>query len=524
VNALLTIVILISTVHGQTATPLKASKSWSRDQAAHLLRRAGFGGTPEEVTALVRLGRAGAVDSLMRFSSDALPPPELKLRFFVPDRRMRDRRDADSQPDAVTQRDMADYRRRDTMQLFGIRDWWIRTMVQSSAPLQEKLVLFWHGHFTSGHREVRSSYAMYQQNQLFRRMGAGNFRTLLIEISQDPAMVMYLNTQQNRKDSPNENYARELMELFTLGAGQYSEQDIKEAARAFTGISVEFQTGEVIHRPRQHDFGEKTFLGQRGRFDSADIIDIILSRPAAAEFIARKFWVFFASDEPPTAVVKALADVLRQNRYEIAPMLRAMFMSDVFYGERARLTHIKSPVELLVGTLRLLEIDPKDTTAMNFMLTQLGQELMQPPNVKGWDGGDTWITTSTLFNRYNFMCTLVGGTDTPQHRRERERRLRQMRENFGAEAFESQELTMRFQPGFDPMPMVREAKLHSAEQVVDLFVSRLLQRTIEKDRKAVLLEAFTRELRSADVRDVNNTDAIRLLIQLIVSMPEYQLS
>jgi uncharacterized protein (DUF1800 family) len=523
-NALLTTVIFVLTVIGQSANPLKASKNWSRDQAAHLLRRAGFGGTPREVDQLVRKGRAGAVDALLHFSSEVPTPPELNVRYFVPPRPAGRRAGPDLPPDEMTLRDLADFRRRDILQLLQVRDWWIRTMATSSSPLQEKLVLFWHGHFTSGHREVRSSYAMYQQNQLFRRMGAGNYRTFLIEISEDPAMVLYLNTQQNRRDSPNENYARELLELFTLGPGQYTEQDIKEAARAFTGITIDFETGQIVPRPRLHDFGEKTFLGRRGKFDSKDIIDIILSKPAAAEHIARKFWTFFASDDPPTQVVQALARVLRESRYEIAPMLRAMFMSDAFYGERSRLTHIKSPVELLAGTIRMLEIEPKDTTAMAFMLGRLGQELMQPPNVKGWDGGDTWITTSTMFNRYNFMCSLIEGTDDPMHRRDRQRRIRQMRENVGAEAVESEELAMRFQPALDPMPMIRTAKIRTPEKVVDYFLDRLLQRPVERNRRAVLLEAFKGDLRNDDVQDEANAAAIRLLIQLIVSMPEYQLS
>ena len=523
-NALLIIAILATTAIGQTTNPLKSSKNWSRDQAAHLLRRAGFGGTPTEVNQLVRKGRAGAVDAVLQFSEQTPAPPELNVRYFVPPRAAGRRAGPDFPPDEMTLRDLEGFRRRDILQLLQVRDWWIRTMMTSSSPLQEKLVLFWHGHFTSGHREVRSSYAMYQQNQLFRRMGAGNYRTFLIEISEDPAMVLYLNTQQNRRDSPNENYARELLELFTLGPGQYTEQDIKEAARAFTGITLDFATGQVMSRPRLHDFGEKTFLGRRGKLDSTDIIDIILSKPAAAEHIARKFWIFFASDDPPTQVVQTLAKVFRESRYEIAPMLRAMFMSDAFYGERSRLTHIKSPVELLAGTIRMLEIEPKDTTAMASMLGRLGQELMQPPNGKGWDGGDTWITTSTMFNRYNFMCTLVEGTDNPMHRRERQQRIRQMRENVGAEAVESEELAMRFQPAFDPMPMIRESKIRTPEKVVDYFLNRLLQRPVESHRRTVLLEAFKGDMKNDDVQDKANAEAVRLLIQLIVSMPEYQLS
>jgi len=499
---------------------LPVSKQWDGDMAAHLLRRAGFGGTPSQISYLAGMGREQAVEYLVNFDQI----PEDRAPVEVEPQRLRERPGAGGEG-ADLQRRLAERMQRDRQQLQQVIGWWIETMVATPRPLQEKLVLFWHGHFTSGFREVKISRAMFIQNQMFREHAAGNLRTLLIAVTKDPAMILYLNTNQNRKGHPNENYAREPMELFTMGTGHYTEQDIKEAARAFTGIGIDFENDTSQFRPRMHDSGVKKFLGRSGDFSAEDIIDIILAQPATAEFIARKFWTFFAYENPEERVVKALAQVLRDSHYELKPLLKAMFMCDAFYGERARFTHVKSPVELLVGTLRMLEITAVDTEAMNFAMRAMGQQLFQPPNVKGWDGGLAWITTSTLYDRYNAMCALIEGNDNDRARARRAMMRQYMQATVGKEA-EPMMADGQYhpQPAYDPILVLQNNQLHTSDAIVDYYIMRLLQRPIAAERRAAIVETFKDEWKRLKGRDETKAAAIRGLIKLIISTPEYQLS
>ncbi|MBI5762767.1 MAG: DUF1800 domain-containing protein [Planctomycetes bacterium] len=496
---------------------LPTAKTWNADMAAHLLRRAGFGGTPEQIALLAGMSREQAVEYLIRFDEVREEPLPIDIDY---QRLPRGARRA-GEKDAEIQKQIVQRQRNDQAQMARIINWWIETMTITPRPLQEKLVLFWHGHFTSGFREVKSSRALFNQNQLFRTYAAGNFRELVLAVTRDPAMIVYLNSHQNRRGKPNENYARELMELFTLGTGHYSEQDIKEAARALTGISLDLETGDYMFRPRMHDDGIKTFMGKRGDFKDEDIIDIILAQPAAAEHLAIRLWTFFAYEEPEPKIVKPFAQAIRDAKFEMKPVLKAMFMCDAFYSDRARFTHVKSPVELVIGTLRMLEAPASDTDAMNFAMRAMGQQLFQPPNVKGWDGGASWITTSTLYNRYNSICRLIDGTDNDQSRRQRSMMRERIRETFGKEGERSDD--DRLQPAYDPIPHLRAANLTTPEQIVDHYTQRLLQRPLASDRRAVLIETFVEEWKRARGDD-DKAAAIRGLIKLIVSMPEYQLS
>ncbi len=504
--------------------PLAASDTWSREHASHLLRRAGFGGTPEQIAFLTGLGRKKAVAYLLDYESLPGALPRLDLARPPPPIRV-------SHPDAdrkEIQKIRGQRRRADRVQLQKVTNWWLEAMVSSPRPLQEKMVLFWHGHLTSGYREVRSSRALYVQNQLFRRRATGKFRDLLIEITEDPAMILYLNTQQNVKRKPNENYARELMELFTMGVGSYTEHDIREAARAFTGILTDPQTCEVFHTSGRHDFGEKTFLGETGSFDPADIIDIILKQPATAEFMARKLWTFFAYEDPDDSIIEALGAVFRESDHDVKTVLGAMFLSDAFYGDRARFTHVKSPVELLVGTLRALEIPVVDATTLCRQLRTMGQDLFQPPNVKGWDGGLTWINTSTLFDRYNALRHVIFGDDNPQFRRQRRKQREQLLRTLGAEApvLTDMDAARMLEPqsAYDPTPVLKDMTTPTAEAIVDHYIDRLLQRRIAPERRQSLIDALKQQINTRKINSPSNARGIRTLLHLIVSMPEYQLS
>lgn len=381
---------------------------WGEDAAAHLLNRAGFGGTPEEVATLARLSPEEAVTSLVEFGrvDDAVTPPS----WVGPES---DRRGGYKQirelPEAERKVRMDALRAEQTAQMQELRGWWVARMLASPRPLQEKLTLFWHGHFATSVRKVRSGYAMYRQNDTFRKHAAGNWRALLTEAAQEPAMLVYLDNAQSRAAAPNENFARELMELFTLGEGHYTEQDIREGARALTGWSLSRERFVFEFRPRMHDDGEKTFLGKRGRLDGNDVIAAILEQPQAAEFIAKKFWEFFAYRDPDPVLVKELASVLRRHQYEFKPMLTAMFSSAEFYSARALRTQVKSPVQWLVGAVKACGVEVPPAGQVNRILRRLGQDLFAPPNVKGWDGGIAWINAASLTARYNFAALVVNG-------------------------------------------------------------------------------------------------------------------
>ncbi|MCE9615117.1 MAG: DUF1800 domain-containing protein [Lentisphaerae bacterium] len=384
-------------------------KDWTTDTAAHLLNRAGFGGTPEEADALARLSPEQAVAQMVhveRVDEVVEPPgwatePEADVRPQL--RRLKALPAAERQARADAIRD----EQREHMQV--LRAWWLQRMLSTPRPLQEKLTLFWHGHFATSIRKVRSAYAMYRQNETFRRLGATNWRDLVRAAAQEPAMLLYLDNAQSRASAPNENFARELMELFTLGEGHYTEQDIQESARAFTGWSMAHERFAFEVRPRLHDDGVKTFMGKQGRFDGGDIIDIILDRPEAASFISRKLWVFFAYEEPEPEIVQDLATVLRRHRYDLQPALTALLGSQAFYSARARRTQIKSPVQWLTGTLKAGALDLPPGPMCARMLRRLGQDLFDPPNVKGWDGGTAWINAASLVDRYNGAALLVAG-------------------------------------------------------------------------------------------------------------------
>ena len=359
--------------------------------ARHLLNRVGFAATDAEIRDFAKLERAAAVDRVLagaRREATLKPPSFVDGPFvpFVPPNRM---------SDEERQREQ----RRRVEEAFALREWWLREMLATPSPLTERMTLFWHGHFATSLQKVRSASLMYRQNVLLRSEALGNFATLLRGVARDPAMLIYLDNAGSRKQAPNENFAREVMELFTLGEGHYGERDVKEAARAFTGWSLDRETGTFRQRPFFHDRGDKTILGKTGAFDGNDVIDILLARPETAEFITAKLWKEFVSPTPDPAEVKRLARVFRDSRYEVKPLLRAMLTSDAFWREENRGVLVKSPVELVVGTLRLFQVQPLDYRPAVIACATLGQNPFAPPNVKGWPGGDAWINSATLLGR-----------------------------------------------------------------------------------------------------------------------------
>ena len=340
-----------------------------RGRVAHLLRRAGFGASAQELNEYAGLGFDGAVSRLVEY--EAMP--------LVPDR---------LSPEAV-----------------GLQVWWLDKMVHTRRPLQEKMTLFWHGHLTSALRKVKDPNVLQVQNELFRSNALGTYGELLRAISRDGAMIRWLDLQSNRKGAPNENYARELMELFTLGVGNYTEDDVDEVARAFTGWSAT-PDGQYVFRPMQHDYDQKTILGQTGPFDGDDVSNILAASPATARFMASKLFRFYAYPNPEPDVVGRFADVYLASGGSIKAVVEAILRSPEFSSERAYRALIKSPTELIVGALRTLGADDVPPQAVQAMRL-LGQELFNPPNVAGWFGNRGWINAATLLGRFNVLGTVA---------------------------------------------------------------------------------------------------------------------
>jgi len=396
---------------------------WDRAAAAHLLARAGFGGTPDQVQALLDMGPAGAVDYLVQYegiSSDPTPDDLFDASIRRPlsdDERAtiaRARRDSDEGVLERFQRERTTRDMQDREQVVAMRQWWLKRIIETGRPLEEKMTLFWHGHFATGWRTIEDSYHMYLQNRMLRTHATGDFGELAYRIIRDPAMLRYLDNNRSRRDQPNENLARELMELFVLGEGRgYTEKDIKEAARALTGFT--FEDDSFRFDGRAHDDGRKSILGRMGPFDGDDLVQILLSRPECSEFICGKLHRFFVDDGPDAPdrdariAITRLAELMRRERYQLKPVLRTLLLSRHFHDPAYRGSVVKSPVQLVVQTIRQLGTPPRELATLSSALELMGQSLFQPPSVKGWDGGRTWINTSTLFIRQNTAVYLLTG-------------------------------------------------------------------------------------------------------------------
>ena len=368
--------------------------------ARHLLERSGFSPTPDEIATLAMLTREAAVDRLLQEARQAgapRPQPPETLEYLPP-RHLRGL--SDEAKKAAQQRQVRAG--------FALKAWWLEAMLATSSPLSERMTLFWHNHFVSSQQKVKSVSLMAAQNQLLRRHALGNFAELLHAVAKDPAMLIYLDSASSRKEQPNENFAREVMELFTLGEGHYGERDIKEAARAFTGWSIEPETGVFRWRPYIHDRGVKTVLGESGEFDGDQVLDILLRQPAAAEFITTKLWREFVSPEPDAPEVARIAVAFRLSGYDIPTALRALFLSPAFWAPENRASLVKSPAELVVGSLRQFRVAVADASPLALLMArQMGQNLLAPPNVKGWPGGEAWISSSLLLARQQYLESLL---------------------------------------------------------------------------------------------------------------------
>ncbi len=572
-------------------SPLPASL-WNYDTAAHLLERAGFGGTPAEIEALAALSPAEAVDSLVHFdpaNNNHLEPfvhsgvHDPGLEPFPPSRpATTDLAKETGEALGVKVKPEGNRRlqpvvnkffywlRASVLETNRVAYWWANRMVASENPLQEKMALFWHGHFAVNESKVRDYRKLLMELELFHEMGTDSFRDLMVAAAQDPAMLSFLDAGVNVKGAPNENFAREIMELFTMGVGNYSEEDIREAARAFTGWNysgLEFQINED-----QHDSGEKSFLGHRGNFDGVEIIDLIMEQPVTAEYIAGKIYRFYVRQDLNPALQTQLGDVFREADYDIATLLETIFLSRDFYSPASVGSQIKSPVQLMVSTYRKLGLqDAPGVPDFNRATGSLGQSLFRPPTVAGWAGGRSWITPSLLLVRGNLARDILFPDINfiPPDRfngsgeiRSVSDRIRQGMDitsatqpssvgegNIMAEsnmlADRDEDFNTRYgnfrgwQMALErvlPIPrhtarlnlsaMVIEQNLASSSEVVDYFIGRFMRVAPGDDSRRMLVEFLNTELGTNDIATAQSymEDSLRMLLHLIMSQPEYQLS
>jgi uncharacterized protein (DUF1800 family) len=394
----------VRTVHRTEAAALDGDPLDATD-ARFLLTRTGFEANASEVAPTIGMTREQAVDALLAGArTEAATPPPAWVTEPIPSVDVRR---------AWTQDERRDDQREQSRRYDELRGWWVREMVTTRSPLTERMTLFWHDHFPSGEDKVHYPQLMFRQNALLRRDALGNFGDLLHAVSKDPAMLQYLDGAGSRKGRPNENFGREVMELFTLGEGHYSQRDVTEAARAYTGWTLDPNTLAYQFNPKIHDDGDKTVLGQMGAFDGDQVLDILLAQPETATFITTELWREFISETPDPDQIAPIAERFRASHYDIKTALRGLFLSDAFWDERNRGVLVKSPAEFVVGAVREFDIGyaDQDATALAVQVRNFGENLFYPPNVKGWPGGENWINSSTLLARKQFIEQLFRATE-----------------------------------------------------------------------------------------------------------------
>ena len=470
---------------------------------AHLMRRAGFGATRDQLEVYATKGYEATVEELLNPGVERRMGDDLIRRFHPELSGMMG-------PNASAEN-------------------WLFRMATTTTPLQEKMALFWHGIFATGYPKVIHGKALSDQIRMFRRYGMGSFRTLLVELSKDPAMIIWLDNQDNHKDAINENYGRELLELFSMGVGNYTEQDIKECARSFTGWTIankeymelrsqrdsDWPYGRISwhfeYHPEDHDDGEKEFLGQRGCFNGEDVIEIICQQQAAARFISRHMYGFFVASEPPVAewpdtppsdeqAIEELSQAYSDSGYDITAMLRVLFNSDFFKSKNSWYTKVKSPVELVAGVLRLTgEFDRPRREILDRQLqaVYMGQFLNNPPSVEGWHEGTDWLDTGTLVERVNFATQQMSDAKKPG--------VQAMISNIASSAVES----------------------ISPENLVGACLDQMGAISVSQDSRRVLMEfaSMAGEITvGAGIPDEHARQHIAAVLQMVASTQEFQRS
>jgi Protein of unknown function (DUF1800) len=565
-----------------------AAADWNDDRAAHLLAHAGFGGTPAEIEKLANAGLERAVRSLVYYENIPNPKmqPFVESGFWDPtlngfpesrpaatDRAAKDGvsmgievKPAGNRPVQPVSDRFFYWLRATLLETRRVGYWWANRMLQTTHPVEQKMALMWHGHFATHENKVRDYRKMLQQIDLFERGATGNIRDLTIQIAQNPAMLYFLDAQYNVKGAPNENFAREVMELFTMGVGNYSEMDVRECARAFTGWYFDNLTFKVD--PDKHDGGVKTFLGRTGNFDGVDVLKIIFEQPVTAEYLAGKIYRFLVRDELSPDLRKKLGAVLRDHHYELKPLLTVIFLSKDFYSPASYGGHIKWPVEHLVAMMKHLGAEAlPGVPDFNQSTISMGQHLLNPPSVAGWAGGKAWITPGLLIARGNvardvLIPDITGFRDwnfASGGNAELGRRLRDGYDvgaatavndpskmtMFDRVAFERDERfntrvssylgweraarklipTPRHAAQFDLTQAVLESGANTTAEAVDYLLWRMLRVPAAKATRDAFVAFLTKELGTDNIDRAKTymEDALRMTVHLVMSTPEYQI-
>jgi uncharacterized protein (DUF1800 family) len=444
---------------------------WNLQRVGHLYRRAAFGATAAELDGALHDGPSKTIERLLTGGPGT---------------------DDFDRSTAVLAQSVADGNA--AQQLSA---WWLYRMLYTPHPLREKLTLFWHNHFATSNNKVRNVHYMLGQYNLMYRNALGNFSTLLREMSRDPAMMIWLDTRASKKGNPNENYARELMELFSLGIGHYTEKDIREAARAFTGWDI--KANQAVFNDKEHDPGDKTVLGKTGPWKGDDIVRICLEQPASAPFIVGKLYRLLVSETVPATpeLIAPLADQFRKSGWDFGALVRTMLSSNLFFSQTVYRSRVKSPAEFALGIVRGLE-GRVGTTALSVALAELGQDLFKPPSVKGWDGGPAWLNGQTFLLRQNLALALTSTEDG------------------------------RFGNRTDPAALARRMNKQSDEQLLDFFLNLFLQGEVPDGSRQRLREYLTRSQTQKTPVFWTKADAadhrVRTLSYLVLTLPEFQLA
>jgi uncharacterized protein (DUF1800 family) len=503
--------------------PEKAWQTWEPDEknpwnlkwAGHLYRRAGFGANLAELRQAVKQGHAATLTAILD------PDPQKDSDFI----------------DVMGESGKQIARQRNS---FKLRGWWLYGMFFTPTPLREKMTLFWHNHFATSNAKVQSPGLMEKQNQLLRAHALGKFGSLLLEVSKDPAMLVYLDSNANVKGKPNENYAREVMELFSLGVGNYTEKDIQEAARAFTGWHTDDDKFDFVEK--LHDDGDKTVLKETGTWNGDDVVRILLKQEACARFLVHKLYRNFISEthEPPKAFLEPLCTQLRNSDYDIGAIVKTMLRSQHFFSDYSYRQRIKSPVEFAAGTVLAVTDRPiaLAPAALANRLEPMGQQLFAPPNVKGWPGGKNWLSTSTVLARHNFAQRVAGGTlkGNPNAQQFADDDFRNQFRQFDEEEFDGpvferssgsgtgESFPKMQEPPADPKldvaRFVKAQKITDPDKIAELLIDLFLQGGVSETERTKLVDYLSAET----PKDVALDRRIRAAAHAVMTMPEYQLA
>ena len=567
--------------------PISAA-DWNDDRAAHLLAHAGFGGTPAEIEKLADAGLERAVGSLVHYES--IPNPRMQpfvesglwdptlnpfpeSRPDATDRALKhgismgvENKPAGSRPVQPSSDRFFYWLRATMLETRRLGYWWANRMLQTTHPVEEKMALLWHGHFATHENKVRDYRKMMQQIDLFEKNATGNVRDLAIQVAQNPAMLYFLDAQYNVKGAANENFAREVMELFTMGVGNYSEKDVREGARAFTGWYFDNLTFKVD--PDKHDDGVKTFLGRTGNLDGEDALKIIFQQPVTAEYLAGKIYRFLVRDELSQDLRKRLGTILRDSDYQVKPLLAAIFSSRDFYSQASYGAHVKGPVEHFVAIMKHLGVDAlPGVPDFNQSTIAMGQHLLNPPSVAGWAGGKAWITPGLLIARGNVARDVLipdmtgfrdwnfsaGTDDVLGHRLrdgydigaatavndpakmstfdmvalERDEQFNTRISGYIGWEQAARKLipTPRNAAQFDLTRMVLASGSRTTGEAVDYLMWRVLRVPTATVTRDVFVTFLTKELGTDNIDRAKTylEDPLRMTVHLIMSTPEYQI-